>query len=139
MVFPYFLQFKPKFCNKELMIWAIVSSRSSFFLTVYSFSIFSYKEYNQSDFGIDHFVMFMCIAICCVVGKGCLLWAMCSLGKTLLAFALLHFGLQGKTGLLFQVSSYFCIPIPCDEKDISLVYETAKGITHQLCLNYAFI
>ena len=28
--FPYFLQFKPEFCNKELMIWATVSSRSYF-------------------------------------------------------------------------------------------------------------
>ena len=29
--FPYFLQFKPEFCVKELIIWAIVSSRSYFF------------------------------------------------------------------------------------------------------------
>ena len=29
--FPYFLQFKPEFCNKELMIWATVSSRSCFY------------------------------------------------------------------------------------------------------------
>ena len=28
--FPYFLQFKPEFCNKELMIWATVNSRSCF-------------------------------------------------------------------------------------------------------------
>ena len=28
--FPYFLQFKPEFCNKELMVWATVSSRSCF-------------------------------------------------------------------------------------------------------------
>ena len=26
--FPYFLQFKPEFCSKELMIWATVNSRS---------------------------------------------------------------------------------------------------------------
>ena len=42
-----------------------------------------------------------------------------SLGKTLLAFALLHFVLQGQTCLLFHLlTSYFCIPIPYDEKDI---------------------
>ena len=29
--FPYCLQFKPEFCNKELMIWATVSSRSWFY------------------------------------------------------------------------------------------------------------
>ena len=28
--FPYFLQFKPEFCKKELIIWATVNSRSCF-------------------------------------------------------------------------------------------------------------
>ena len=28
--FPYFLQFKPEFCNKEFMIWATISPRSYF-------------------------------------------------------------------------------------------------------------
>ena len=32
--FPYFLQFKPEFCNKEFIIWAIVSTRSFFLLTI---------------------------------------------------------------------------------------------------------
>ena len=43
-----------------------------------------------------------------------------SLGKTLLAFALLHSVLQGQTYLLLQVilTSHFCIPTPYDEKDI---------------------
>ena len=45
--------------------------------------------------------------ISCVVGRRCLLWPMCSLGKTLLAFALLHFVLQGQTCLLLQVSLHF--------------------------------
>ena len=40
--------------------------------------------------------------------------------KTLLAFALLHFVLQGQTCLLLQtfylLTSYFSIPIPFDEK-----------------------
>ena len=31
-----------------------------FLLTVYSFSIFGCKEYNQSDFSVDHLVMSMC-------------------------------------------------------------------------------
>ena len=34
--------------------------------------------------------MSMCRIFSCVVGRGCLLWPVCSLGKTLLAFALLH-------------------------------------------------
>ena len=40
----------------------------------------------------------------CVVGRGCLLWSVCSLDKTLLAFAMLHFVLQGQICLLLQVS-----------------------------------
>ena len=40
----------------------------------------------------------------CVVGRGCLPWPVCSLGKTLLAFDLLHFVLQGQICLLLQVS-----------------------------------
>ena len=36
-------------------------------------------------------MMYMCRVISCIVGPGCLQWPVCSLGKTLLAFALLHF------------------------------------------------
>ena len=65
---------------------------------------------------------------------------MCSLDKTLLAFALLHFVLQGQSCLLLQVSltSYFCIPIPCDENDIGfgVILEDLVGLhrTSQLKL-----
>ena len=48
--------------------------------------------------------MSMCRVVLCVVGRWCLLWPMHSLGKTLLAFALLHFVLQGQACLLLQVS-----------------------------------
>ena len=34
--------------------------------------------------------MSMCRVFSCFVGRGCLLWPVCSHGKTLLAFALLH-------------------------------------------------
>ena len=45
--------------------------------------------------------MSMCkVFVSCGVGKGCLLWASCSLNKTLLAVALLHFVLQGQICLL---------------------------------------
>ena len=36
-------------------------------------SIFVCKEYNQSDFGVDHLVMSMYRVFSCVVGRGCLL------------------------------------------------------------------
>ena len=74
-----------------------------FLLTVSSFSIFGYKEYNQSDFGVDHLVTSMCRVFSCVVGRGCLLWPVLSLGKTLLAFVLLRSLLQGQICLLLQV------------------------------------
>ena len=51
----------------------------------------------------------MCRIISCVVGRGCLLWPMHSLGKTLLAFTLLHFVLQSQTSLLLQVSLDFLL------------------------------
>ena len=58
--------------------------------------------------------------ISCVVGRGCLLWLACSLGKTLLAFVLLHFVLQGQICLLLQVFLDFliCIPVPYNENVI---------------------
>ena len=80
-----------------------------FLLTIYSVSIFGCKEYNQSDFGIDHLVMSTCRVVSCVVGRGCLLWLVHSLGKTLLAFALFYFVLQGQTCLLLQVSLDFLL------------------------------
>ena len=48
-------------------------------------------------------MMFMCRVFSCVVERGCLLWPVCSLGKTLLAFALLHSIFQGQICLLLQM------------------------------------
>ena len=64
--------------------------------------------------------MSMCRVFSCVVGRGCFLWPVRTLGKTLLAFALLSFVLQDQSCLLLQVSLDFllCIPIPYDEKNI---------------------
>ena len=84
------------------MIWVTVSSQSCF-CWPYSFSMFGCKEYNQSDFGVDHLVMSMCRAVAYVVIRGCLLWPVRPLGKTLLSFALLLSVLQGQICLLLQV------------------------------------
>ena len=63
--------------------------------------------------------MSVCRVFSCV-GRGCLLWPVRSLGKTLLAFALLHSVLWDQVCLLFQVfldflstllSSYFYVSI----------------------------
>ena len=64
---------------------------------------------NMSDFGVHHLVMSMCKVIFCLVGRRCLLWPVHSLGKSLLAFALFHFVLQGQICLLLQVSLNFLL------------------------------
>ena len=46
--------------------------------------------------------MSMCRVLSCVVGRGCLLWPVRSLGRSLLAFDLLHSVLQGQSCLLLQ-------------------------------------
>ena len=52
--------------------------------------------------------------ISCVVGSGYLLRLVRSLGKTLSAFALLHFVLQGQTCLLLQVTGVQVIEYSLD-------------------------
>ena len=105
----------------EFMTWATVSSWSCLcWLYDDDFTIFGCKEYNQSDLSVDHLVMSMCRVFSCVVGRGCLLWPVCSLRKTLLASAELHFALQGQACLLLQVPFDFpCILIPYDERKLS--------------------
>ena len=61
------------------------------------------NKINQYDFSIDHLVMSICRVFSCVVERGRLLWPVCSLSKTLLAFALLHSVLQGQICLLLQI------------------------------------
>ena len=65
-----------------------------------------------------------------VVRRECLLWPVFSPGKTLLAFALLHFVLQGQICLLIRylLTSYFCIPVPYNEKDIFFWVLVLKGL-----------
>ena len=51
----------------------------------------------------------MCRAFSCVVGRGCLLWLLHSLCKTLIVFALIYFVFQAQTCLLFQGSLDFLL------------------------------
>ena len=86
--------------DKEFMIWATVNSHSCFCWLHRASPSLAAKNI-ISDFGIDHLVMSMCRVFSCVVGRGCLLWPVHSLGKTVLAFALLHSVLQGRIFPLF--------------------------------------
>ena len=73
-------------------------------------------------------MMPMCRVFSCVVGRGCLLWPVRSLGKTLLAFALLHFVLQGQSCLLLQIflDFYVCIPVPYLKKMTSFLDASSR-------------
>ena len=84
----------------------------------------------------------MCRVVSSVLGRGCLLWPVCSLDKSLVTSA--HFILYSKAKLAcysrYLLTSYFCIPIPCDEKCMvwgMLVLEGLVGLhrTSQLQLH----
>ena len=81
-------------------------------------------------FGHRESSLVMCRVFSCVVGSGCLLWPVCSLGQTLVVFALLHSVFQGQICLLLQVFLDFllCIPVPCNKKDIFLGVFVLKGL-----------
>ena len=106
--FPYFLQFKSEFCNKEFMIWATVSFWSCF-CWLYRVSPSSAAKNIINLISVLTIWWCSCGVISCVVGRGFLLWPVHSPGKTLLAFALLHFVLRGQTCLLLLVSLDFLL------------------------------
>ena len=127
MVFPTFFNFALNFAISSS--WSEPQSAPGLILlSGQNFCICSCKQHYQSDSGVDHMMMSMCKVAYFVVGRGCLLWPVCSLGKTLLAFALLHFVLQGQTCLSrFLLTSYFCIPIPYGEKNIFFGFSSRKA------------
>ena len=91
----------------KLMSVELAMSSNHIISSVIPFSclLFDCKTDNQSDFSINHLVMSMCRVLSCVVWKGCLLWSVCYLGKTLVAFALLHFVSKFKHACQFLTSS----------------------------------
>ena len=80
-----------------------------FLLTVWRFSTFGCKEYKQSDFAIDHLVIFMCRVSLVLLEEGICYGQSVLLAKLLLAFALPHFVLQGRACWLLQVSLGFLL------------------------------
>ena len=106
--FLHFLQFQSEFGNKEFMIRATVSSWSCFCWLYRASPSLAAKIYDQSDFCMDH-LWCSYVAFSCVVGEGCLLWPVRSLGKTVLPFPLLNFVLQGKISPLLHKSLDFVL------------------------------
>ena len=107
--FPYFLQFKYEFGNKEFMIGATFSCQS-YFCWLYRASP-SLAAKNIINL-ISVLTIWWCPCVdllLCYWKRECLLWPVCSLRKTLLAFALLHFVRQGQTCLLLMLSLDFLL------------------------------
>ena len=101
-----------EFCNKKFLICARVSTVRFCFCWLYRTFIFGCKEYNESKFNIDDLVMSMYRVISCVVGRECLLWPVCSVCITLLAFALLHFVPKGKFACYSRYLLTFAFQFP---------------------------
>ena len=106
--FHYFFQVNPEFCNKELMIQAIVSSSSCFCWLCRASPSLAAKNIVSL---ILILTIWWCPSESHLLSSWKRVFAMtaCSLGKTMLAFVLLHFALQGQTCLLFWVSLDFLL------------------------------
>ena len=122
------------------MIWATVSSWSCF-CWLYRASTSLAAKNIISPILVLTIWWCPCVVFSWVVGRRCLLKLLHSLGKTLLAFALLHSVFQGQISLFLQASldSQFCIPAPYNEKDIFfwvLVLEGLVGLHRTV--NFSF-
>ena len=80
----------------------------------------------MSDSATDHLVMSTCRVVRVLLAEG-VSYDQCVLLAKLLAFALLHFVLQGQTCLIFQVFLDFLLFIP-DEKDIYFLALVLGGL-----------
>jgi len=87
------------------MIWATVSSQSCFCSLYRACPSLAVKSVISL---ISVLIVWWCpcVVFSCVIGSGCLLWPVHSLGK---AFTLLHSVLQGQICLLLQVSLDFLL------------------------------
>ena len=112
------------------MIWATVSSRSCFCWLYSASPSLAAKNIINLISVLTIWVMLMCRVFSCVVGRGCLLWPVCFLGKTLLG-NMTCFILYSKAKFVcysrYLLISYFCIPVPYDEKDIFLSVSSRRS------------
>ena len=85
--------------------------------------------------------MSMCRVFSCAVGRGCLLWPVHSLGKTLLAFPLFRFVVEGQICLLLQLSFDVLLlhSIPLWRKGhLFLVLDLEGLVGHHRTFNFSF-
>ena len=81
---------------------ALLPGKSHGRRSLIGYSPWGHKELDTTEC-VGHLVMSMCRVFPSVVGTVCLLWPVRSLGKTLLAFVLLHSVLQGQICLVLQM------------------------------------
>ena len=138
--FPYFLQFKSQFGNKEFMIWAPVSYWSCV-SWLYRASPSSTAKNKINLISVLTIWWWPCVELSLVLLKEGVCYDQCVLLAKLLAFALLNFVLWCQTCLLLQVYlvSCFCNPVPYDEKCIFFGYLFLEGLTVFIeLLNFSF-
>ena len=82
-----------------------ICKKRKFFKRIMIFIPINLNKFNQIFFS-------------CVVGRGCLLWPGCSLGKTLLAFALLYSVLQ-------EFALLYSVPQICLLLQVFLVFQSS--------------
>ena len=119
VVFPYFLQFKSEFGNKEWVIWATVRSRSCF-SWLYRVSPSLAAKNVISLISVLTIWWCPCRVFSCLLEEGVCYDHCVVLAK--LCLPLPCFILYSKAKFAhysrYFVTSYFCIPVPYNEKDI---------------------
>ena len=123
------------------MIWAIVSSRSCF-CWLYGASPSSAAKNIINLISVLTIWWCPCVESSLVLLEKGVCYDQCVLLAKLLAFALLHSVLQGQICCYsrYFLTSYSCIPVPCNEKDIffGLILKGLVGLhrTVQLLQKY---
>ena len=82
VVFPTFFNLSLNFSVRSSLSGPQSAPGLVFADCIFGFSIFGWKSIISIEIVIGHLVMSMCTAMSCVVGRRCLLWLVCSLGKT---------------------------------------------------------
>ena len=114
------------------MIWATVSSQS-WFCWLYRASPSLAAKNIINLISVLTIWRCPCVVFSCVVGRGCLLWPVCSLGKICLPLPCFIFYFKAKFACYsrYLLTCCFCIPVLYDERDIFgsvLVLEGLVGL-----------
>ena len=121
--FPYFLQFKPEFCNKEHMIWATMCFRSCF-CWLYRASPFLAAKNIINLISVLAIWWCPCTELSLVLleeGVCCdqciLLVKVCYPLPCFILYSKAKFACHSRQ-IWYLLASYFCFPVPCNEKNI---------------------